>query len=353
MQWLRSDGGCPLGWGRFWVVLGLVAGMVSSIECMAKPLMDGPYARLNGLIDVGQPRRAAPSFRQHLAANADDHEARAGLARALSAMNRCDESLVHLERLRGTSAFSAKVAHSEAICHLRGGEHSEAIAAWEEALLMNPQLLPARYELARLLIREGFYLQALDQIEAIETQSTRSHRSDILKVELALHRGEGAWEAWQDFKDELGPRSSKQAVQQVHYLEGHLWLQEGDPVEAEACFGRAVEAMSAHENSVIYRAEALRRMGLPEEAREIVYRRVLRDSPFLAPIRARILADLGDLSAARAELAVREDFLSSEVLASQWYLAKKQGRPSEHWRDMWVLQNHWGATGLEALLPPE
>lgn len=349
--------GATLERPRKWVFIlplaTLLWGLLVGSQGLAAPLVDGAYPRLNGLVDVGQPRRAAPAFRQHLAANPEDHEARAGLARALSAMNRCEEALIHLVRLQSTPAFSAKVAHAEAICHLRAGRHSEAIVAWEDALSMNPQLLPARYELARLLIREGFHIEAVEQIEAIELQSVRSHRSDILKVELALERGEGAWEAWGEFRDSLGRKSSKQAVQQVHYLEGHLWLEQGDPVAAEACFGRAVEALSAHENSVIFRAEALRRMGLPEEAREIVYRRVLRDSPFLAPIRARVLADLGDLDAAREELALREDVFSEDVLASRWYLARMQEQPTKHWQDLWVLQNQMGATGLEALLPLE
>ena len=286
-------------------------------------------------------------------ADPGDHEARAGLARALSAMNRCDEALIHLKRLHETRAYSAKVAHSEAICHLRAGRHSEAVVAWEEALAMNPQFLPARYELARLLIRDGFFSEAVEQIGFVEEQGRRSHRSDILKVELALRQGKGAWEAWREFRDELDSKSSKQAQQQVHYLEGHLWLEEGDPVAAEACFGRAVETMSAHENSVIFRAEALRRMGLPEEAKEIVYRRVLRDSPFLAPIRARVHADLGDLPAARAELALRGDVLNREVLASLWYVARVSGEPTQHWQDLWELQNHAGSIGLDALLPLE
>ena len=329
------------------------AGLFASESTSARPLIEGPYARLNGLVDVGQPRRAAPGFRQQLAVNSEDHEARAGLARALSSMNRCDEALLHLVRVLPTTAYTAKVAHSEAICHLRAGRHSEAIVVWEEALAMNPQFLPARYELARLLIRDGFFAEATEQIQAIEEQSARTHRKDILRVELALEKGSGAWEAWEAFRGEVDGKSSKQALQQLHYLEGRLWLSVGDPVAAEASFGRAVEAMSAQENSVIYRAEALRRMGLPREAKEIVYRRVLRDSPLLAPIRARVLADLGDLPGALEELRPQRETMSREVLASFWYVAHVGGQSTDQWRELWELQNHSGSIGLEALLPLE
>ena len=126
-----------------------------------------------------------------------------------------------------------------------------------------------------------------------------------------------------------------------------------DPVQAEASFGRAIKAMSAHDNAVIFRAEAIRRMGFPEDAKEIAFRRTLRNSPFLIPVRARILADLDDLQGAREALESSPSPNEIESLASRWYVARVAGEPTQELQDSWNLLNRSAGARLEALIPLE
>ena len=158
---------------------------------------------------------------------------------------------------------------------------------------------------------------------------------------------------WEELRDSVDSTSSDQAHQQVSYLEGLLWLAEGDPVQAEASFGRAIKAMSAHDNAVIFRAEAIRRMGFPEDAKEIAFRRTLRNSPFLIPVRARILADLDDLQGAREALESSPSPNEIESLASRWYVARVAGEPTQELQDSWNLLNRSAGARLEALIPLE
>ena len=81
-------------------------------------------------------------------------------------------------------------------------------------------------------------------------------------------------------------------------------------------------------------------------------RRTLRDSPLLHPIRARILADLGDLPGARAELVLSPPG-TAETLASQWYVAELAGQDSTTWADAWEQTPHPPGRTLDQLRPLE
>jgi tetratricopeptide (TPR) repeat protein len=293
------------------------------------------FSRLNALIDAGQPRRAGPALRRVLAEDPNNHEARAALGRALSVMNRCDEALVHLRAVRPTPAWKGKVAAAEATCHVRYGRLSEAQVAYEEALWMNPALLPVRHALTLLLIQQGEWEAAADQIEEIDTQEGWPHRGAILQVELARVSGEDPWVYLQELEVRLEGSRSKPALQQLHYLQGQLWLDAGAPDHAESAFARSIRIVDFHEASVLGRAEAFRRGGFVQDAQAVAWRKILHSSPLIHPIRSRILVDLGDLKGARSELSLATSPDHLETVASRWYLARAAGEPTEQLEKAW------------------
>ena len=310
------------------------------------------YIQLDVLIDAGQPRRAAPVFRTELAKDPLNHAARVGLGRALSSMNRCEESLVHLRGGFPTEAWTAKAALAEARCHWRAGDLSLARVAFDEALAMNAALVPARHEFVLFLIEQGDYEEALRHIGQLESQGKPTHRPRTLMLRLAIQSGVDPWGQLAQLRAEVAANPQPGGQQQLFAGEGLLWLDTGDPDRAAVAFSDAVQVNTAYEPAVIWRAESLRRAGFTADARQVAWRRTLRDSPLLHPIRARILADLGDLPGARAELALSPPG-TAETLASHWYLAELDGQDSTTWADAWEQTPHPPGRTLDQLRPLE
>jgi len=310
------------------------------------------YIQLDVLIDAGQPRRAAPVFRAELAKNPLNHAARVGLGRALSSMNRCEESLIHLRAGFPTDAWTAKAALAEARCHWRAGDVSLARVAFVETLAMNAALTPARHEFVLFLIEQGDYDEALWHIGQMEAHGKTNHRPRVLMLRLTIQSGLNPWGQLEQLRVELKENPQSGGHQQLLTSEGLLWLDDGDPDRAAIALNDAVWVDTSYEAAVIWRAEALRRSGFTDDARQVAWRRTLRESSLLHPIRARVLADLGDLDGARAELELSPPG-APETLASQWYVAERAGQDSTAWATVWEETPHPPGRTLDQLLPLE
>jgi Tfp pilus assembly protein PilF len=311
------------------------------------------FAKLNALIDAGQPRRAGPTLRKMLAEDPGNHEARATFGRALTVMGRCEEALVHFKAVRPTVAWVGKIAEAEAGCHLRFGRLSEAEVAYAEALWMNPNLISTQHALTLLHLHNAEWDAAEAAIEAIGLQQGWPYRAGILKVELARAKGEDPWFAFSALEREMDGVQGKTARQQLHYLRGQLWLDAKGPARAEQAFSAAIAVTPFHEASILGRAEALRRLGLTQDAQAVAGRRILRHSPLIHPIRARILVDLGAFSAAQTELEKSKFPHHLEALATRWYLARARGAPTQELEASWRLARQSRDLTLAHLLPLE
>ena len=330
---------------RSWPLLLLLPALAAAQDLRLAPL--------NAMIDRGQPRRAAPAFRAMLAEDPSDHAARAGLGRALAAMNRCDEALIHLGAAFPTEGWSAKAATAEADCHWRAGDLTSARAALEEAVLMNANLVPARYDLTRVLLELGDFDAAEEQIEELASGLQETHRARILELLLAMTRGDDPWSVLGRLQGEVDSDPTEASQQQAYYLEGWLWMQAGDPDGAVDLFSASIQVMTAHEDSILSRAEAFRRTGQTYAAREVAWRRSLRTSPLLHAFRARVLVDEGDLVAAAEELALAANPDAAETLASAWYLERARGGDLEPIEQAWEACAHLYTRDLSRLIPLE
>jgi tetratricopeptide (TPR) repeat protein len=311
------------------------------------------FARLNALIDGGQPRRAGPTLRKMLAENPSNHEARATFGRALTVMGRYDEALVHLRAVRPTTAWVGKIAAAEASCHMHFGRLSEAQVAYEEALWMNPQLISAQHALAILQMKQGDWFEAAGSIESIEAQGGWPFRAGVLRVELARSKGEDPWFSYLELERAMGEKPGKTARQQLAVLRGQIWLDANGLERSEKAFVEAITLVPFHEGSILGRAETLRRLGLPQEAQMVAGRKVLKHSPLIHPIRARILVDLGDFSGAQEELEKSNFPHHLEAIASQWYLERAKGQSTKAVEQAWNQARSRRKLKLSHLIPLE
>lgn len=280
-------------------------------------------------LERGQYRYAARTFRAILDHHPDNVRAMSGLGRALSGIGRCTDAMVWLEAVRGTPNWGADEAFAVGRCHERSGDYDLARADYEEALAYDRDYVTGWYALAQLDLRTDRADEAFDIENLLLTWDEGVRMSALLAVwRLREERGdEAAWEALAELNRMLDTRGGKGARVQSDLAEGLLWLDAGDPVTAEAVLRRAITAQPQQVRPRVYRAEAWRRMGNPQQALyEISDEWIVGpDAPSAQPVRAKILADLGQMPAALRELDGYPDPRDPELVAARWYVADKAG----------------------------
>jgi hypothetical protein len=263
----------------------------------------------------------------------DPHSARAkrGLGVALAREKRCDEALPMLADVRATAEWSVEAAVAEGDCRERHGDLSGGLAAYEEALLLDDASGEALYKLAMTRGSAGDLPgaeAALDAIDELESPRAVNLRP-LAEAWLAADQGgDEAWLALDELRRRIGEASllTNTAKIEADVIEGLLWLDAGDPIAAERALSRAGAKSRVPTRASSWKAEALRRAGLHEEAAAIFERKKveLGDLPIKRAVMARIAIDQGRLADAREILAGSppED---AEIQATAWYLARAEG----------------------------
>jgi tetratricopeptide (TPR) repeat protein len=121
-----------------------------------------------GQIDLGMNRwqGAEDHFRTALRIDANNLEARAGLARALESQGRDAEALAEYRELAARSAHRAFGPDTLGQYLLRTGKPEEAKALFQQALQLEPTSAVSRMNLALVALREGQLDQAAEHLEA-------------------------------------------------------------------------------------------------------------------------------------------------------------------------------------------
>jgi tetratricopeptide (TPR) repeat protein len=268
-------------------------------------------------------------FRRALADDPASVRAKRGLGVALSRGKRCAEALPLLADVRGTPEWTAEAAIAEGDCRERHGDVPGGLAAYEEALLLDPDSGEALYRLALTRGSSGDPAgaeAALDAIDALESPRG-AHLRPLAEAWLAADRGgDEAWLALDDLRRRVAEAPTPSANIEADVIEGLLWLDAADPIAAERALARAGAVSRAPTRAASWRAEALRRAGLAEEAAAVFERHKVEvgDLPVKRAVMGRIAIDRGRLHEAREILAGSppED---PEILASAWYLARAEG----------------------------
>ncbi|MDP3919940.1 MAG: hypothetical protein Q8R76_03940 [Candidatus Omnitrophota bacterium] len=166
-------------------------------------VFEGDNSRDNGFIDLkaGRLREALDLFKQRLNDKPSDAWANSGLALAYLMLTDLGQARHYAEegyRLRGDD-FTASV-----LGYVLGytGHVDESMALFYTALAKNPSYIPARFNLAYMLIVRKKYEQALEHLRVLEKRL--ESRGDILYAKVLNNMGLTMW--W------LGDR--EQAVRQ-------------------------------------------------------------------------------------------------------------------------------------------
>jgi predicted Zn-dependent protease len=225
-------------------------------------------------VEQGRPRLALDILRELVLQHPDAPRVVRAMGRALASAGRCREALPWLEKARSAGHSGVTDAWYEATCREALGDDAGAEAALEEALLFDPWHVRAWDSLVWLGQRTGDMALAERACERLWTLPDGEMFAWMGELRAQVLAGEPRADR------ELWALSSMRAVpgpwgRQWHLMDGWLALQEGDTVYASQALARAVQAEPADPLASAWHAEALRRAGEPEAARQALSRPLL------------------------------------------------------------------------------
>lgn len=325
------------------------------LPVLAQPTAD-PDAQAWRMLRSGGPRYAATHFRGVLEDDPDNVKARGGLAAALIAMGLCGRAEEHLDGLRPTEGWISDVAAAEGACAGRRDDFATAMAAYEEAVDLDPESLSAWY---RLVLTAGAYGEgeALEEaLVQLDDSPRRPHLLEIARATLAQEwgRSDVDWELF-DLRRELDDYADNEAAWSRYWLiDGKEWLRLGAPEIAIDSLQKAREGRWRDEFSGAWLGEAHRRAGLMPRSSTVWASGVLSRSrqPIVRLLRVFFLVDSGDLAEAERVFGlVRSGEFPAEYAAAGWYLARAKGEDETVWRLAYDSAKHPEAVDLEGWLP--
>ncbi len=270
----------------------------------------------------GNFRASASAFRDEITKNPDAIAAHVGLGKALARLGRCDEALSELWPYVGTKPFGDEPAILASVCSGRLGLVDDARYFAQIAAEWDPENPRALTQYALALDDAGDHYASDKVLAQLEVLPGPKDASLYAKAVLALRSGDiDTFDQltffWQD------DRASQRDLSR---LEAQSWLDLGNPIEVVASI-RQIKRVQRGRFSTWLRAEAVRRLGEPEEALELLNTRQakLAEGSDSDAVRARVLVDTSDLEGAAALLAPYVGDVDPEIIASEWYLARARG----------------------------
>jgi tetratricopeptide (TPR) repeat protein len=280
-------------------------------------------ARLVG----GRPQLAEEAARACLERKPDSIDCLSVWVRAVSAAGRCGGTEASFARVRAAGKWDAKTALAEGLCLMRVGDMAAAREAFEEAMANREDFAMAQFQLGMVAIREGWF----DLVEELRTSLDVLDGTEwmdlVLEGWLAFEQGDPRMDALlAEFAARTIIDGTRTAQAQLAILECERWMELNDPVKAAEVAMLGVVATYHQVRLVACRAEALRRLGDPVEAYHLLDRPWNRGMSGVAreASMVRALVDLGRVDEAEALLATLPDAGDPEVVASQWYVARRK-----------------------------
>jgi len=263
---------------------------------------ENPHHRFDAVLRLTREGRfaAALADAERELGEGGDGEIAAGalaeVARAALAGGDLDSAVRALDRALALRPAHADLHYRRACVLLRMKRGSEARAALNRALEINPRYVAARIELAQLDAREGFLGEALGTLRELSREAPLGESEDFRQGIGRLDRGE--WEeaqthfgrAVESHGDELRRRLQRseallegedfaraltelhQAIAEhpaypdLHARLGRAELQQGYWDDAAASFGRALELNPSFHDARVGLATALEALGMRAQA---------------------------------------------------------------------------------------
>jgi tetratricopeptide (TPR) repeat protein len=276
----------------------------------------------DGFMTSGNFRAAISAFQRELKTNPDSAATHIGLGRALSRVGRCAEALDHLWPYADSRPFGDEAALSAAACSARLGLMDDAILFDEVAVRRDAQNVRALTNYALDLDLAGRWGERDAVLDALLVAKPDRDASLFARSVIALRRGDldefdALMATWPLDRD---TRISRARLLAQSWLDSDLPEAALVEVDHLPVFGRGAAAREL-------RAEALRRLGLFDEAEDGLESRVTRrvEGADIDAVRARVAIDRGQAVEALSHLADYDQSDEPEIIASMWYFARKKG----------------------------
>jgi tetratricopeptide (TPR) repeat protein len=151
------------------------------------------------LVDQADPDGAVAAYLRRIDVNPNSGEAHRQLGEIYFLQGRNDEALLELSTAAWLDPADARAFAALGQAYVRGGIHTDAVAAFERALALDGSLLQARYGLAASLIRLGKVEEGRKQMAVFERLQTdaaaegqRAFQLDALRREAARFMIDGS-----------------------------------------------------------------------------------------------------------------------------------------------------------------
>ncbi len=301
------------------LLLTLASALSAPADATAAPFADSMLQR-------GRYRMAAQEYRRALEDDPDDPELLLGEARAWAGLGWCGQALPVFEKLRDSAAFDDSAALAAGACLSDDARHVDAVAMFEEAVVLSGGGTGAWVELAwAAFVADDQPL--FDAITDAQVADDPLHRGTLLLLAARAWRdGDLLAMDWylEDLRDQQ-PRAPK-----ADLLTGWAALELGDNDAAiQALRGPNRFARMRLPEISTWLAEANRRAARFREAQRIV-EQDLRERvvpPTRQALRLRLQADLEGPAAARqaADALLDAHPFEPELIATAWYVAERAG----------------------------
>ncbi|CAI9754559.1 unnamed protein product [Fraxinus pennsylvanica] len=143
----------------------------------------------------------------------NEYEVWHGLANLYSSLNHWRDAEICLGKARGLIEYSAETLHTEGLMHERRGQCSEALAAYINALLLEPNYVPCKILIGALLVKMGSKMLPV----------ARTLLSDALRIEPTNRM------AW--YQLGLVHKNDGRIADAVDCFQAASMLEESDPIE--------------------------------------------------------------------------------------------------------------------------
>ncbi|KAL2465139.1 tetratricopeptide repeat (TPR)-containing protein [Abeliophyllum distichum] len=143
----------------------------------------------------------------------NEYEVWHGLANLYSSLCHWKDAEICLAKARGLIEYSAETLHTEGVMHERRGQHNEALAAYINALLLEPNYVPCKILLGALLVKMGSKMLPV----------ARTLLSDALRIEPTNRM------AWYHLG--LVHKDDGRIADAVDCFQAASMLEESDPIE--------------------------------------------------------------------------------------------------------------------------